>query len=177
MNTKSDVTFKVLRFEELPLEKKIRILSIRSKNTQYGVKLLVEIDGGHLFLPLRYHDLFFDDAPITENFFMKTRSVYMTILGFHHDKFEGSGDPDQQHEYTTPVLHFSKENFNTDRKRQHTSAPKKTGNSSMDALSTASKAFETANPAVGRAQYKTPPPPPHVRALNFDVDESGSYMQ
>lgn len=180
LNTKSDVTFHLLHFEELPLEKKLKVLSLRSKTTQYGVKLLIEIDAGFLFLPARYTDLFSNSAqPVNDNFYIKTNATYMTVLGFHREKFPTSDELDAssgEQGYSTPILQFTKEaSIFAGGKRGHSHAPLKprktgTGNLSLDVLAGAAKAFEEAA-AVGTGTA-------HVRALDFnETGASGSQVQ
>lgn len=146
LNTKTEVSLNLLKYEEIGLDKKIRVYSLRNRRTQFGVKILMEVDGGYLFLPARYTDLFIKEGS-TENFFMKTATLSVTITDFHNEVIENEN-------FITPVLVFT-----TDNKRAYppaTGAVKKTpsalsllltqssSNSSVDALASTSKQFTEA---------------------------------
>lgn len=155
--------------------KKLRVHSLRGKKTQFGVKLLVELDHGFVFLPSRYTDLFAGPDPVGENFYIKTATVFMLILGFHRDKISAerqqADQDEEEEEFVTPILQFGRESINHDRKR-------KIGNTSLDVLASAAQAFEAdcaskrpLNLHIPTPNLNHPPPvPPGVaRQLEFDL--------
>lgn len=143
LNSKADVSFNLLRYEDLPLDVSFRVHSIRSKKTQFGLKLLCELDTGFVFLPSRYTELFCTEETAGEKFFMKTVATYVTIIGFQ-ECTDPHGSPDGPQTYNTPILQFAK---TVDRKRAHSVPGLKTasGNSSIDTLAAAAAAFAEAD--------------------------------
>lgn len=138
LNSRSDVTFNLGKYEDLTLNTKTRVLNIRSRKTQYGQKLLIEIENDtFLFLPSRYTDLFIKDE--SDHFFLRTPSLYMTVVSFHTEENE-KGET-----YVTPVLTFSVE-----LKRTYAAASKPggAGNSSIEALASHAKSFDAVKNAV-----------------------------
>lgn len=151
LNSKCDGSFNLLRFDELPLETKLRVHSLRSKKTQYGFKLLAELDTGSVFLPTRYSDLFLNSKSDSENFFMKTSTTFMTITGFRQEIIIPDSDTEEEVTYNTPILQFHNESSTTplgDRKRK-ASGFRSNGNTSMDVLTKAAAVFAEADNATG----------------------------
>lgn len=135
----------------------MRVLSIRNQKTQYGQKLLAEVEEGFVYLPGRYTDLFIKSE--TDNFYAKTPQLSMTIT----DLIEQVSTENET--YITPALEFSVE-------LKRTYAAAKTGNSSLEALASTSKAFEAAKASLKAPSARQKKKPPQESQAWGEDDEA-----
>lgn len=155
LNTRMEISFQLAKFDSLPLKKRMRVLSLRNRKTSYGPKVLIEIENDEfLFLPSRYTDLFIKNE--SDNFFVRTPTLHMTIVDFFNE-INDKGEP-----FSTPVLTFSCDGDAGGNGVKRSFAAAKTGNSSIDALNATSKAFDSAAQQKGGGVGK------EARRLNFD---------